>query len=375
VRVALVHDWLTGMRGGEKVLLSLARLFPDAPIYTLLHVRGSVASELESRDIRTSFVQRLPLAATRYRHYLPLFPAAAASLDLSGFELVVSSSHCAAKGVRVDADALHLCYCHTPMRYVWDRYDDYFGPGRLSAPARLLVPVIAEALRAWDIATSRNVTCFAANSSYVASRIRRYYGREAEVIPPPVDTDFFTPGDEAPGDYDLVVSALAPYKRLDLVLDSYRGTGRRLKIVGTGPEEARLRALAPPEASFLGRVEDPELRDLYRGCRAVIMPGVEDFGIVPLEAMACGRPAVVFAEGGGRESVTPGETGLIFEELSAESLRAVIDCLGSMRFNTAALRARAEEYGRKRFEERLRTFVDRASTEAQPLTCAPAPPC
>jgi glycosyltransferase involved in cell wall biosynthesis len=195
------------------------------------------------------------------------------------------------------------------------------------------------------------------------------------VIKPPVDTDFFSPGDEASQGFDLVVSALAPYKRIDLVLDAYRGTRRRLKIVGTGPEEARLRGSAPPEASFLGHVDDFELRELYRGCRAVIMPGVEDFGIVPLEAMACGRPAVVFSEGGGRESVTPGETGLIFGEPTAESLRSVIDCLGAMRFNTAALRARAEGYGRRRFEERFQTFVSRSSTEAEPLRRAPAPRC
>jgi glycosyltransferase involved in cell wall biosynthesis len=219
------------------------------------------------------------------------------------------------------------------------------------------------------------VSRFAANSSHVAGRIRRYYGREAEVIPPPVDTEFFTPSGEPPGDYDLVVSALAPYKRIDLVVQSYRGSGRRLKIVGTGPEEARLRSMAPPEASFLGWVGDLELRELYRGCRAVIMPGVEDFGIVPVEAMACGRPAVVFAQGGGAESVIPGETGLFFEAPEAGSLRAVIDCLEGMRFNTAALRARAERYGRERFVERFRRFVDRASTEAQPLASAPAARC
>ena len=300
------------MRGGEKVLLALARLFPDAPIFTLLHVKGSVAPELEAREIRTTFVQWLPEVDRRYRSYLPLFPAAAASIDLAGFDLVISSSHCVAKGVQVEPGALHLCYCHTPMRYVWDRYHDYFGPGRLHGLARLAVPVIAEGLRAWDVATAPRVNRFAANSRYVAARIARYYGREAEVIPPPVDSDFFTPGPDAPGDYDLVVSALAPYKRVDLIMDAYRGTGRRLKVVGSGPEEDRLRGLASRETEFLGPVDDERLRELYRGCRAVLMAGVEDFGIVPLEAMACGRPAVVFAEGGGPESVIPGRTGLVF---------------------------------------------------------------
>jgi glycosyltransferase involved in cell wall biosynthesis len=359
-RVAIVHDWLTGMRGGEKVLLSLCRLFPDAPLFTLLHIRGSLAPELEARDIRTTFVQRLPDLERRYRSYLPLFPAAAARWDLSGFDLVVSSSHCVAKGARAPAGALHVCYCHTPMRYVWDRFDDYFGPGRVARPLGWAIGVVAEGLRAWDAATAGGVHAFAANSAYVATRIRRYYGRAAEVIPPPVDTAFFTPGPDGAGDFDLVVSALAPYKRLDLVLEAYRGSGRPLKIVGTGPEQARLRAHAPAEAEFLGPVSDLALRDLYRACRAVIMPGVEDFGIVPLEAMACGRPAVVFAEGGGPESVVDGETGLLFREPTPAALRAAIDSLERVRFNSATLRNRALAFGREVFEARFRGFVERA---------------
>jgi glycosyltransferase involved in cell wall biosynthesis len=346
------------MRGGEKVLLALARLFPEAPIYTLLHVRGSVAPELEARDIRTSFVQHLPAVATRYRHYLPLFPAAAESFDLAGFDLVLSSSHCVAKGVRPAPGALHLCYCHTPMRYVWDRYDDYFGPGRASPLSRLLIRMVAARLRTWDVRTATRVHRFAANSAYVAERIRRYYGRDSVVIPPPVDTAFFTPGDDRPGTYDLVVSALAPYKRLDLVLDAYRGTGWPVRIVGTGPEEARLRALAPPEAAFLGHVSDLDLRQLYRGCRAVLMPGVEDAGIVPLEALACARPAVVFAQGGGAETVEHGRTGVVFHEATAAALRAAVANLETTRFDRLALRARAEALRLEVFEERVRAFVD-----------------
>jgi glycosyltransferase involved in cell wall biosynthesis len=354
------------MRGGEKVLLSLARLFPHAPIFTLLHVKGSVAPELEARDIRTSFVQHLPGIATRYRYYLPLFPAAAEFLDLAGYDLVVSSSHCAAKGVRPAPGALHVCYCHTPMRYVWDRYDDYFGPGRASPLARLLIRPLAARLRAWDARTAARVHRFAANSAWVQDRIRRYYGRQSIVIPPPVDTDFFTPGDDRPGAYDLVVSALAPYKRLELVLEAYRGTGWPVRISGTGPEEARLRALAPPEASFLGRVGDEELRDLYRGCRAVLMPGVEDAGIVPLEALACGRPAVVFALGGAAETVEHGRTGLVFDEPTAAALRAVVSTLETTPFDRLALRARAEALRREVFEGRMRLFVEEALSHKGP---------
>ena len=359
--MALVHDWLTGMRGGEKVLLSLARLFPGAPIHTLLHLPGKVHPELESHPIRTSFVQRLPEVERYYRHYLPLFPAAIRGFDFKGYDLVVSSSHCVAKGVRVPPGVVHLCYCHTPMRYVWDRYADYFGPGRLPWPARLLMRGVAAWLRRWDVRTAAGVTRFAANSAYVAGRIQRYYGREAEVLPPPVDTDYFTPAPGPPArDYDLVVSALVPYKRIDLVLEAYRGSGRRLAVVGQGPERERLEPGAPAEAEFLGHVDDLRLRELYRGARVVIMPGVEDFGIVPVEAMACGTPAIVYAEGGGVESVLEGQTGLVFHEATPRALRAVVDSLGALSFNSQTLRARALSFSRAAFEERLRAFVREA---------------
>lgn len=348
------------MRGGEKVLLSLLRLFPDATLHTLLHVRGSVAPEIEARPIEESFVGRLPRAAERYRSYLPLFPLAVEGLDVSGADLVISSSHCAAKSVLVRPDAVHVCYCHTPMRYVWDRFDDYFGPGRFPAALRPAAHALAAALRGWDRWTAAGVDHFVANSAYVAGRIARYYGRDAEVIPPPVDTEYFSPGPGAPGDYDLVVSALVPYKRLELVLEAYRGSGREVRLVGTGPEAERLRAQAPPEARFLGRVDDAELRELYRGCRAVLLPGVEDFGIVPVEAMACGRPAVVYAEGGGAESVIAGETGLVFEDPTPRGLRAAVDALAGLRFNPQVLRSRAESFSRDVFERRIRACVDRA---------------
>jgi glycosyltransferase involved in cell wall biosynthesis len=355
------------MRGGEKVLASLARLFPDATVFTLLHVKGSVEPEIEAHEIRTSFLQHAPGVASRYRHYLPLFPLAVERFDLRGFELVISSSHCVAKGVRPAPGAWHLCYCHTPMRYVWDRYDDYFGPGRIGLLGRLVVPAACAGLRAWDVATADRVHRFAANSGYVAGRIRRYYERSAAVIPPPVDTDFFTPGpDDSPGAYDLVVSALAPYKRLELALEAYRGSGRALRIVGSGPEEARLRALAPPEVSLLGRVDDRELRQLYRGCRALVLPGVEDFGIAPLEAMACGRPAVVFGEGGGAETVEHGTSGLHFREPTAQSLRSALCTLDATPFDRLSLRARAELYRREVFETRIRAFVDAALADGEP---------
>jgi glycosyltransferase involved in cell wall biosynthesis len=359
-RTALVHDWLTGFRGGEQVLLSLARLFPEAPIYTLLHVRGSLPAELESRTIRTSFIGRLPFARRLYRHYLPLFPFAVRGLDVSSFDLVVSSSHCVAKSVTQGPQARHISYCHTPMRYVWDRFDDYFGPARMGRPVSAGLRVMAEGLRAWDVATAHHVHQYVANSQTVAARIRYFYGRDSLVIEPPVDTDFFTPGlDDTPSpDYDLVVSALVPYKRIDLAIDAATITGRRLVVVGSGSEEARLRARAGASVEFLGSANGDRLLELYRGCRALVLPGVEDFGIVVAEALACGRPAVVNARGGAAEIVNHGEFGQTFVEPSGAAVAAALKQLVPNRFSRLSLRTRAETFSRAKFEERFRQVVE-----------------
>jgi glycosyltransferase involved in cell wall biosynthesis len=360
MRVALVHDWLTGLRGGEKVLELLLELYPQAEIFTLLHVPGSTSPRIESHPIRTSFVQRLPLVERHYRWYLPLFPRAIESLDLSGFDLVLSSSHCAAKGAIAPRGALHICYCHTPMRYVWDRFEDYFGSGWR---ARALYRPAARFLRRWDRNSARRVHHFIANSRYVASRIRDYYGREVDaVIPPPVDTDFYTPARDAGAaavaePYFLVVSALVPYKRIEMALDAFRGRSETLLIVGTGPSEGRLKALAPKNVRFLGWLPDDELRSLYRGCRAAVLPGVEDFGIVPLEAIACGAPVVAYGEGGAVDTVKDGETGVLFLEPSAASLSRAIDRVSGLSFNKESLRNWAVGFSRERFLTQMREFV------------------
>jgi glycosyltransferase involved in cell wall biosynthesis len=356
---ALVHDWLTGFRGGEQVLLSLARLFPEAPIFTLLHVKGSLPAELESREIHTSFIGKLPFARRLYRHYLPLFPLAVRGLDVRPFDLVISSSHCVAKSVTPGPHARHISYCHTPMRYVWDRFDDYFGPKRMGRAGSAALRVMAEGLRAWDVATAHHVHRYVANSGTVAARIRYFYGRDAVVIEPPVDSDFFTPGPEdgPEPDYDLVVSALVPYKRIDLAIDAANLTRRRLLVVGNGPEEARLRARAGKTVEFLGPAKRERLLHLYRSCRALVLPGVEDFGIVVAEALACGRPAVVNAQGGGAEIVNHGEFGVTFVEPTGEAVAKALGQLVPGRFSRLALRKRAETFSRSSFEERFRRVV------------------
>ncbi len=305
-RVALVHDWLTGMRGGEKCLEALLAVFPEADIHTLLHIPGSVSQSIEARPIRTSFIGRLPGAARHYRHYLPLFPRAVESLDLAGYDLVVSLSHCVAKGALVPPSASHVCYCFTPMRYAWDQYHAYLA--RMNWPTRSGMRLFMGYLRAWDLATAGRPDRYLTISRFVAERIRRCYGREAEVIYPPVETDFFTPSPSpAEGGYYLVVSALVPYKCLDLVVRAAPALPHPVVIAGCGPEEARLRSLARGNVEFTGWLSREELRQTYRDCRAFLFPGEEDFGLTPVEAMACGRPVIGYARGGwGRASCRSG---------------------------------------------------------------------
>jgi glycosyltransferase involved in cell wall biosynthesis len=364
-RVALVHDWLTGMRGGEKVLEAIAALYPGAPIHTLFHFPGSVSPALEAHPVVTSFLQRAPGVRRHYRRYLPLFPAAVEDFDLGGFDLVISTSHCVAKGAIPAPGAAHLCYVHTPMRYAWDQEHAYF-PARRGAGARLRGMVLSH-LRTWDAATAPRVDRFVANSRFVAERIRRYYGREAAVLAPPVDTGFFTPGNGAEGGsgrpYALVVSALAPYKRIDLAVRACREADLDLVVVGDGPGFRALKRLEGPGLDLRGRVEGAELRDLYRGAACLVQPGVEDFGIAPVEALACGTPVVALGRGGVLDIVEEGVHGVLTEPAASDEervrgLAAAIDKARRIGFNALELRQRAEGFSVDRFQRGFRRLVD-----------------
>ena len=370
MKVALVHDWLTGMRGGEKVLEVLCELFPDADLFTLVHRRGSVSPAIEARRITTSFVQRLPFAAARYRSYLPLFPFAIEQFSFDGYDLVVSSSHCAAKAVVVPGRTRHVAYCHSPMRYAWDQFEEYFGAERVGARMSRWVyrPMLARLAR-WDAATAPRVHRFVANSRHVAGRIHRYYNRASTVVYPPVDTDFFQPSpaaaSAAPSAAALVVSALVPYKRVDRAIEACALADIPLRIAGDGPDRDRLQKQAGDHVTFLGRVSDEVLRDEYRTARVVILPGEEDFGIVPLEAQACGRPVVALARGGALETVKNGQTGLLFPEATASSLAETLRVASTWRFDSHRIRTHAEAFSRDEHATQLRAVID--DTMANPI--------
>jgi glycosyltransferase involved in cell wall biosynthesis len=358
LRVALVHDWLTGMRGGEKVLEAVTELYPDATLFTLVHVPGSVSAGIERLSPRASLLSSLPGAGRIYRHLLPLFPFAVEQFDLDRFDLVISTSHCAAKSVVRPGRARHVCYCHTPMRYVWDQRNAYFGPTRLGTPAAgALRPVLAWLAR-WDASTAHRVDRYLANSQHVARRIERYYNRPSTVVYPPVDTGFYCPDATVPSAAALVVSALAPYKRIDLAIEACRQAGVPLRIVGQGPEAARLRQMAGPDVEFLGQLSDDEVRRCYREAGVVLLPGEEDFGIVPVEAQACGRPVVALGRGGALETVVDGVTGVLVPSETPDAMAAGIRRALDAGFDTAATRRHAEQFGRGRFARAFRTLID-----------------
>jgi glycosyltransferase involved in cell wall biosynthesis len=364
-RVALVHDWLTGMRGGEKCLEVLCRRWPQARLFTLLHRRGSVSEPIERLHPHCSPLQLLPRVDRYYRYLLPLMPAAAATWRMPPVDLVVSFSHCVAKAVRPPRGVPHVCYCFTPMRYAWHMREAYFGGGRLAGIKSWAVDQLLKAMRHWDRETASRVTHFIAISKTVQQRIYECYGRTSEVIYPPVDTEFYCPAPGPREGYYLALSAFAPYKRLDIAIEACNRLKRKLIIIGTGQDEGRLRSLAGPTVHFLGWQSDVTIRDHLRHCQALLFPGEEDFGIVPVEAQACSTPVIAFARGGATETVIPWgtyrePTGVWFEQQTVECLvEAMQEFEGhASHFSPRAARTQALTFRQTRFTKELFAYLD-----------------
>ena len=355
MKVALVHDWLNGMRGGEKILEVLAEIFPGADIFALLCQPEKLSETINKLPVHTSFIQSLPGRRRYYRYYLPFFPRAIEGFDLQGYDLVISISHCVAKGINAPPGAVNICYCLTPMRYVWNFGKEYFGARRY-----IMKPVL-DYLKRWDLRSSRRPQVYFSISQNVANRIKRYYNKDSIVIYPPVNTDFFVPG-RRDGDYYLVVSALVPYKRIDIAVDAFNELKLPLVVVGSGTEYNRLRDKAGPNIEFLGWQEDTVVRDYYAGCKAFLFPGIEDFGITMLEAQSCGRPVIAYRSGGAQETVNEQiPTGLFFNQQTKESLiQAVLELSARKKdFDKNRIREHVLSFDRKLFKQRLKDEIQR----------------
>jgi glycosyltransferase involved in cell wall biosynthesis len=363
MKVAIIHDWLTGMRGGERCLEVFCELFPQAHLYTLIYIPGSVSSIIEKMPIKTSFVQNLPFSKKNYRKYLPLFPMAVERFNLKGYDLIISCSHCVAKGIIPSPGSLHISYMLTPMRYAWDMYPEYFGENK-----KRIISFFMHYLRMWDVTSSQRVDHFLCISRHVANRIRKFYRREAEVIHPPVGTNRFTL-QETKDDFFLIVSSFAPYKKIDLAIEAFNRLGYPLKIIGSGQGGKDLKSMAKPNVEFLGWQPDAVVSDYYSKCRAVIFPGEEDFGIVPLEAMASGKPVIAYGRGGALETVIPfdskeniGEkapTGLFFHEQNLDSLSDAVErfCKVEKEFDPGAIRNHTLQWDRHIFKEKIKKTI------------------
>lgn len=355
LKIALVHDWLIHMRGGERVLEALLEVFPQADIFTLFCDRSKLSPGFEKARIRTSFLSFLPGIRRYYRWLLPLFPFAIRTFDLKGYDVILSVNHCVAKGVRVPPGALHICYCNAPMRYVWGFRGEYFG----SFPFLLqkVMNRILDRLKRWDLASNATVHFFIGNSGNIRKKIMDFYGRDAVAVYPPVDTRGISSSVAAvPGDYYLTISALVPYKRIDLVIEAFNRLGYPLIVAGDGPEFAKLKKLASGNIRFLGVVEQSDLGRVYAGAKAFVFAADEDFGIVPVEAQACGKPVIAYGKGGALETVTS-ETGIFFNEQTPEALIEAVKKFESLTFDPAVIRANAERFGREVFKARMTQLV------------------
>jgi glycosyltransferase involved in cell wall biosynthesis len=355
MRIAIVHDFLNQFGGAERVVSALNEVYPEAPIYTSIYDESRLPAYFKTMDIRTSFMQKLPLISRWFKAYFMLYPLAFESFDLAEYDVILSSSSAYAKGIKKRPGQLHICYCYTPPRFIW-RYENYIEGEGLAGWLKRLLPFLLEPIKQWDLATSRRVDCFVAISREVARRVREIYGRESDIIYPPVETAFFQPS-AVDRDYYLVVSRLNHYKRVDLVVEAFNRLGLPLKIIGDGPARQRLERQAGPHIEFLGRRPDAEVKRSLAECRALIFPGEEDFGIVPLEANAAGRPVIAYRAGGARETVIDGKTGIFFGEQTPAALVAAVERFKFAVFDKGAIRRHALQFDKNVFKKKIESFV------------------
>jgi len=357
MKVAIIHYWLVGMRGGEKVIEALCEMYPQADIFTHVYVPEMVSDRIRQHRVIPTFINSLPRASKMYKTYLPLMPLALEQLDLRGYDLIISSESGPAKGIIAPSEALHVCYCHTPMRYIWNMYHDYRNSaGRV---ARLMMPPLTHYLRMWDVTSAARVDSFVANSATVARRIHRYYGANSVVIHPPVDTDAFSVAAPSElGDYYLMAGELVSYKRPDLAVRAFNEMKLKLVVIGGGEMLDEVRRLAGPTVTVLGSQPFDVLKQHYAQCRALIFPGEEDFGMVPVEAMASGRPVVAFGRGGATETVAPGVSGVFFAEQTVETISSAVRSLDAIEIDPEKIAAHASQFGREQFFQKMRAHVD-----------------
>ena len=357
MKVAIIHYWLVGMRGGEKVIEALCEMYPHADIFTHVYVPEMVSERIRQHRVIPTFINSLPRAARMYKTYLPLMPLALEQLDLRGYDLIISSESGPSKGIIPPSDALHVCYCHTPMRYIWNMYHDYrSNAGRV---ARLMMPSLAHYLRMWDVTAAARVDSFIANSATVARRIHRYYGADSVVIYPPVDTGSFSIAQPSElEDYYLMAGELVSYKRPDLAVRAFNEMKLKLVVIGGGEMLDEIRRLAGPTVTVLGSQPFDVLKQHYARCRALIFPGEEDFGMVPVEAMASGRPVVALGRGGATETVAAGVTGIFFAEQKVEAISSAVKGLADIEIDPEKIAAHARQFGRDQFFQKMRAHID-----------------
>lgn len=354
MKIAIVHDWLTNMGGAEQVVINFKEIYKEAPIYTTFYNPDKLDGKLKNIEVKTSYLQKKKMVEN-HKKYFPLMPMAFEKFDLNEYDVVLSSSSSCAKGVLTKPGSVHICYCHTPMRYAWEKRDEYTeGMGKLK---KKLVEILCHYMRIWDVASSNRVDYFIANSTEVQKRIKKHYKRDSVVINPPVRCNMFNIS-ETDGDYYLVLSRLVGYKRFDLAVQACSELGKKLVVIGEGPEREKIEKLANENVTFLGRQPDEVVKKYMSECKALLFPGEEDFGIVPVEAQSCGRPVIAYGKGGVLDSVIDGKTGVFFKEQTVESLKEAIEKFETMKFDKEEIRKHALEFDESVFQEKIRKFVE-----------------